>query len=194
MGLLYLFPTNINETDFIIRSDASQPPTVTIKSYGLAWIFWVYAAAALLVLCFLGFSIYNPVLKLFSMATVLDKFLIGAVLATFVLVFLSIFIFLYWQIHIVISPENLCVEYRPFGIKFFSKNIPKDSAFNLSISHFMDSPNVARLDKNDQFNAFQNKGYFELIVKNNEKTVLLDRSSRKNDLEDLKNIIDSIRF
>jgi len=56
----------------------------------------------------------------------------------------------------------------------------------------MDSPNMARAQGDEKFKSFQNKGHFELVASNRDHRLIVDRSSRKQDLEDLKVIILSI--
>ena len=76
-----------------------------------------------------------------------------------------------------------------FGIKFRQKNL-NYSDDSLYIKHYMDSPNMARLEGKVDMRGFQNKGYFELWGKFDEKHVQIDRSNRKIDLEKLKLLID----
>ncbi len=185
MGLLYLFPTNSNESEYVTIKQDAQYQTVTIKSYGLPWIFWVYAAAAILLLGILSSSVYSPMLKLLSIATIADKILILSFVATLVLVFLSIITFLYWQIHIIVTKDSVSIEYRPFGLKIFKKSLKKDATFTLQVMHFLESPNMARMQQDERYKDFQNKGYFELMASNQNGKILIDRSSRKQDLEDL---------
>lgn len=189
MGLIYLFPTHQNEADYVIIENEPKYKKITIKSYGLPWIFWVYAAAILTLLAILVFSVTQPLLKLYSMASTIDLLLIYAFCLTMVMVVFLIVTFLYWQIHIVITKEKLTVEYRPFGIKVFSKGLNREEALQLDVVHFMDTPNVARLEQNQLFKDFQNKGHFELIAWNTKDKILVDRSNRKQDLEDLKYLI-----
>ena len=61
------------------------------------------------------------------------------------------------------------------------------------IEAHMDSPNVARLKLQEGTQGFQNKGYFILWLKVNDKTkVLVDRHSRKVDLEKLKALLEPV--
>lgn len=190
MGLLYLFPTSSDEIDYV-SFEGKNTQNLRIKTYGLPWIFWVYAAAIITVLAILSFSIYQPMAKFFSMANQWDKILIIAMVFTLMGVLASIIIFLYWQMHIVVDSAAISLEYRPFGFKIFSKKILRDPNLILEVAHFMESPNVARSESDERYKQFQNKGYFELFATNKHHKVLLDRSSRKQDLEDLKSIIQS---
>jgi hypothetical protein len=190
MGLLYLYPTQADEKDYIIL-ESQNPLLVRIKSYGLPWIFWLYAAASLMLLAILTFSIYTPLIKLFEMATFWDQVLIYSISSTLILTVFGIFIFLYWQNHIVLTPQRISIEFRPFGIKIFQKEIDRNPQFRIEVYHFLDSPNIARSEGDERYKQFQNKGYFELVAYNNEQKIILDRSSRKQDLEDLKNLITS---
>jgi len=193
MGLLYLYPTQADEKDYIIL-ESQNPLLVRIKSYGLPWIFWLYAAASLILLAILTFSIFNPLTKLFEMATFWDQVLIYSISSTLILTVFGIFIFLYWQNHIVLTPQMISIEYRPFGLKIFQKQIERIPKLKIEVYHFLDSPNVARSEGDERYKQFQNKGYFELVALNNDQKILLDRSSRKQDLEDLKSIINSFEY
>lgn len=189
MGLLYLFPTSLEETEFVTIDNKTTPSTLKVTSYGLPWIFWIYAGAALLVLSMLTYSIIGPVKTLYEISAGVDRFLIGSLLVTIILTYLSVILFLYWRLLIIVTPSHLYLEYRPFGLKIYRKAIEKDSSFSLEVKHFMDSPNLARLHKDDRYKSFQNSGYFELYAINSKRKILLDRSSRKQDLEDLKALL-----
>ena len=189
MGLLYLFPTSIDEKEFVQNLSKENFYHLKVKSYGLPIIFWLYALAILTILILLSISIYSAAIKLFITGTSIDKILVIALVLAIAFSFVSVFVLLYFQIHLESTPEFLKIEYRPFGLKIYSKKIQKEQDFHLSICHFMDSANIARLNQDERFKNFQNKGHFELRAICKNKNVLLDRSSRKKDLEDLKNIL-----
>ena len=66
----------------------------------------------------------------------------------------------------------------------------------MSVDHFMDSPNMAKirsrqgLPSTESMTGFENKGYFELnITTADNKSVNIDRHSRKADLLKLKELL-----
>ena len=68
MGLLYVFPVDTSEEDFVKVSDQS----VTLKTYGLPYIFWLYAVCCVAVIFFMFLAIKAPVLKLVSLGDETD--------------------------------------------------------------------------------------------------------------------------
>lgn len=190
MGLLYLFPTSAEENEFVFIDNKSSPPKLVISSYGLPGIFWIYAFIAFIVLSLLTYSILDPLQKLFSMAQGFDYVLVTGLVIVLILSYLAILLFLYWRLLIVVTEKTIAVEYRPFGILLYKKILPLTQDTKLEIRHFMDSPNLARINQDKNYKQFQNSGYFELLAINSVgSNLLLDRSSRKNDLEALKTII-----
>ena len=63
MGLMYVFPVGEDETDFVKKDHG----TLTLKTYGLPYIFWFYALCTITMIFFMFLGVKEPVLKLVSM-------------------------------------------------------------------------------------------------------------------------------
>ncbi len=60
MGLMYVFPVSEEEADFVIKKD----DMLILKTYGLPYIFWIYALCSVTVVFFMFLAIKEPILKL----------------------------------------------------------------------------------------------------------------------------------
>lgn len=183
MGLLYVFPVSEDEADFVVRDGHK----ITLKSYGLPYVFWLYAFCAVTVIFFMFLAIKAPVLKLIDLGDETDATL-GYSLLTFLgLCPLIIFSFFFYEKRLVRENNILSMEHRVFGIKVFSQNFQIENGDSFLVESFLDSPNVARMKNTPEAAGFQNKGYFVLWLKTKEgKKIQIDRHSRKVDLDKLK--------
>lgn len=186
MGLLYVFPVSEEETDFVVKKD----DTLILKTYGLPYIFWIYALCAVLVVFFMFLAIKEPVLKLISLGDETDSSL-GYALLTFVgLVPVFILSFFFYEKRITKKKNELGLEHRIFGINAFSEKFVLEKEDQLEIDNYIDSPNVARMRNTPESMGFQNRGYFTLrLVSADGKKIMIDRHNRKVDLEKLKELI-----
>ena len=91
MGLLYVFPVSEDETDFVEKKN----DTLTLKTYGLPYIFWIYAICVVAVVFFMFLAIKAPILKLVSLGDDVDSMLGYSLLIFVGLVPLFIFSFFY---------------------------------------------------------------------------------------------------
>jgi hypothetical protein len=188
MGLLYAFPVSLEETDFAELKDN----TLSLKTYGLPYIFWGYATAVVLVIFFMFMAIHAPILKLIELGDETDAMLGYALLIFIGILPMAIFGFFFFEKRLIREPGMLSMEYRVFRIKFFSETFQLESGDSFSIDAFLDSPNMARLKGGEDSAGFQNKGYFTLNLKSKEgKNIQIDRSSRK---ADLIKILDLLRL
>lgn len=189
MGLLYVFPVSLEETDFAEKKHND----LVLKTYGLPYIFWIYAFCSVAVVFFMFLAIKAPVLKLVELGDDVDATL-GYSLLTFIgLVPVMIFSFFFFEKRIIKGHGFLTLEYRLYGLNVFSKKYQLEPQDFLSIDSYLSSPNVARMKNHEEGLGFQNKGYFVLWLKTKEgKRVQLDRHSRKADLEKLKNLLEEV--
>ncbi len=188
MGLLYVFPVSMEETDFVVTKD----DTLTLKTYGLPYIFWIYALCVIAVIIFMFLAIKDPILKLISLGDDTDATLGHSLLAFIGLLPLSILGFFFYEKRITRQGSKLGLIHKIFGITVFSETYDLDRADILSVDSFLTSPNVARMNGKDDNLGFQNKGYFVLWLTNTAgKRIALDRHSRKADLEKLKSLIEN---
>lgn len=188
MGLLYVFPVGNDEEDFVIRKDDS----VTLKTYGLPYIFWFYAACVVAVIFFMFLAIKEPVLKLVQLGDDTDAML-GYSLLTFIgFLPVIVFGFFFYEKRIVREKNELSLIHKVFGITVFKEKFLLESGDALTVEPFLSSPNVARMEAREDNVGFQNKGYFILWLKNKDgQRIQIDRHSRKTDLEKLKKLIES---
>jgi hypothetical protein len=186
MGLMYLFPTNPDEKDHVIV----EPQKVVVKSYGLPYIFWIYAGAILIVELAMYLAVRNPLSKLYSIGDGFDQILFFSLNTTLLLVPIGLGAFFFFEKVLERSKEELKIKYRFFGLTFKQEIIPLKDGIPFQVGHFIDSPNMARIKDEKAMKNFQNKGYFELFAITPEnKTILIDRHSRKADLEKLVGLL-----
>lgn len=186
MGLLYVFPVSEDESDFVVKEDRK----LTLKTYGLPYIFWIYALCSIAVIMFMFLAIKEPVLKLISLGDETDKIL-GYSLLSFVglLPFVVLGHFFYEKRIIKIN-HSITLSHRIFWINIFTETFTWNSPDDLVISPFLSSPNIARIHQTDENLGFQNKGYFVLWLQTKDGLkVQIDRHSKKIDLEKLKRLI-----
>lgn len=185
MGLIYVFPVSSEEKDFVIQQDEK----LILKSYGLPYIFWIYAFCVITVVILMFFAIKEPVLKLISLGDETDAYLGYSLLTMIGLSPLVILAFFFYEKRIIRQGNRISLEHRIFGLKVMSEEHEIGSQDDLLIEPYLDSPNVARMNRTAENSGFQNKGYFVLYLLKAKKKIALDRHSRKADLEKLKALL-----
>jgi hypothetical protein len=188
MGLLYPFPVSLEETDFAKK----EHNKLILKTYGLPYVFWIYAFSIIAVVFFMFLAIKGPILKLIELGDETDA-LLGKSLLTFIgLIPVFILSFLFFEKRIEAGKNEIKLSYRVFGIKLFGELLNLGPEACLEISSFLSSPNVARLKGNPEEIGFQNKGYFTLHLIQENRKILIDRHSRRSDLQKLKELLESV--
>lgn len=192
MGLMYIFSNDLKDqerTEIITNSKAGTT-TLVLKTYGLPMIFWGYLSAVLIVVATMWLASKDALLKLITYQDDLSLralgYLVQYTLILTPVVLLSLFFF---EKQIKKSGNHLTLVYKIFFIQFFSKKIILDHPDSIKVDHFMDSPNVARMNRNEENRAFENKGYFELRAISDGKSLFIDRHSRKADLIKMKELL-----
>lgn len=189
MGLMYPFPISTDETDFAIRDEKS----LVLKTYGLPYIFWIYALCSVAMIFVMFIAVKAPVLKLIELGDQTDSILGYSLLSFIGILPVFIFTFFFYEKRIVATPRSLKLEHRIFGLAFYTKQFQLEGTDNLDVESFLNSPNVARMKNNSSEQGFQNKGYFVLWLRHDSgKKVLIDRHSRKADLIKLKDLLESV--
>ncbi len=186
MGLLYPFPVSPDETGFArLENGASgRINKVTLKSYGLPYIFWGYALASLAVLFFLWLAVKEPMEKLAGLGGP-DALLVLALQIFIFSLPLIMLGFFFYEKTLTTTPGQLTIGHRLYGFKVSEKTYAL-TADPFQVDHFIDAPNVARIKGGPEAVGFQNKGYFTLWAQvQNQKAIRVDRHSRKSDLEAL---------
>lgn len=188
MGLMYVFPVGEDETDFVVKKDSE----LTLKTYGLPYIFWFYALCSIAVIFFMFLAIKEPVLKLVQLGDETDATL-GYSLLTFI-GSLPVFIlgFFFYEKRIVKKGPEIRLVHKVFGITVFSEKFVLDESDSFTVESFLSSPNVARMKADEGTTGFQNKGYFILWLNSKDgKRIQVDRHSRKVDLDKLKSLLEA---
>ena len=186
MGLLYAFPISLEETDFAEVKDN----TLTLKTYGLPYLFWGYAAAVLFIVVCMFLAVRAPVLKLVALGDETDAFLGYSLLSFIGFMPALVLSFFFFEKRLVRKPKSLTMEYRIFGLKVFSETFTPNDVEPYTIGPYLSSPNLARIKGGEEAAGFQNKGYFVLWIHTKEgKRIQVDRHSRKVDLVKLEELL-----
>jgi hypothetical protein len=192
MGLMYIFPVAIEESDrveVISNEKAPGQQTIILKTYGLPMVFWSYLAASLVVIGTMWLASKSAIHKLLSYDDSGLQALAILVECTLILTPLVLLGCFFYEKQIKKSGKELHLIFKVFFIKIFSKKFILDSKDSLSVDHFMDSPNMAKIYNQSELKQFENKGYFELHAMSGGKSILIDRHSRKADLIKLKDLL-----
>jgi len=186
MGLLYAFPVSLEEEDFA----EIKNKTLTLKTYGLPYLFWGYATAIVMVVFFMFLAVKAPVLKLVELGDETDATLGYALLTTIGLMPMLIFSFFFYEKRLVRKDQELTIEHRLFGLKIFSDTLSLSETEPYTVGPYLSSPNLARIKGGEEAQGFQNKGYFVLWVNTKDgKRIQVDRHSRKADLSKLEELL-----
>ncbi|HLW57756.1 MAG TPA: hypothetical protein VKY27_10245 [Bacteriovoracaceae bacterium] len=189
MGLLYPFPVSEEETDFVKKDSDS----ITLKSYGLPYIFWLYAVCIIGVIILMFIGIRGPILKLISLGDETDATLGYALLTLIGISPIAVLSFFFYEKRIIARKNEIKLQHRVFWIPVFTESFKVESMDQFSIEVHMDSPNVARIKSKEGTQGFQNKGYFILWLTTDKKNkILIDRHSRKVDLEKLRKLLEPV--
>lgn len=198
MGLMYILPVTDDgsEGDRVEIKESGLSKTLILKSYGLPMIFWGYLAAVLSVITLLWLASRAVILKLLSYQDDPTLIFLGHLVQyTLILIPVVLLCFFFFEKLITKNGCDLKVIYRLFFIPVWTKSYRLTSADALSVSHFMDSPNMAKLRSQQGLGGpeglkhFENKGYFELVVKTEKSIRSIDRHSRKADLLKMKELL-----
>ena len=194
MGLMYIFPVEDNSSDDRVQIVDSR---ITLKTYGLPMIFWGYMAAAVSVVLIMWLASRAVVLKLLTYTDDPTMIFLGHLVQwTLILAPVIMLAFFFYEKVLSKKNEQLTIVYKIFFIPVWMKKFKLLEKNSLSVDHFMDSPNMAKirsrqgLPSTESMTGFENKGYFELnITTADNKSVNIDRHSRKADLLKLKELL-----
>jgi hypothetical protein len=190
MGLMYIFPTSMEESDRTeILTSEKVPTTLVLKTYGLPMVFWSYLAASLIVLGTMWLASRSAISKLLAYDDLGLHALGQLVQCTLVLTPVVLLAFFFYEKQIKKSGTELKLVFRVFYIPLLTKKFVLNSKDAFSVDHFMDSPNMAKIYNKTELKQFENRGYFELHAMSGGKSILIDRHSRKADLIKLKELL-----
>ena len=191
---MYIFPVSIEESDrteILTSKNTPSKKTIVLKTYGLPMVFWSYLAAILVVIATMWLASHTIILKLKSFNDPGLSALAFLVQYTLILTPIILLGFFFYEKQLKKSGTELILVFKVFFLPIFSKKIILDSKDALSVDHFMDSPNMAKIHDKASLKHFENKGYFELYARSAGKIILIDRHSRKADLIKLKDLLSS---
>jgi hypothetical protein len=172
---MYIFPIDEKETDFVdVKADS-----VTLKTYGLPVIFWVYLAGILIVLFSMWLSTKNVLGKLLTFDDLLLVTMYWMTKIILLVVPVVLIGFFFYEKQIKKSKDQLTITHKLFFIPFYKKTLTLDSSTAFTVDHFLDSPNIAKMKSRPALRGFENKGYFELHALANGKSIRIDRHSTK---------------
>ena len=184
MGLLYPFPASAEETDFIsIETAQSGAKKIGLRTYGLPYIFWGYAAASLSIVFFLWLAVQDSLTKLYSMGDPVDQMLVRSLQAFLILLPICSLAFFFYEKKLSRCGDQLKIVQKLFWIPYSVRTYSLRKVEPFEVMHYIDAPNMARIKSGPESVGFQNKGYFTLWAHlGNGKKIMLDRHSRKADL------------
>lgn len=184
MGLLYQFPVSTEEKDYYLKDN----DRIEIKSYGLPIIFWFYYLAVMVVMLFLFIAVWEPLMKLLSYPDVFSQLIAYSLLILIFAIPIILLSFFFYEKTITRHNQKIIIRYKLFGYCFKERSLDLTDG-QVRLNHFLDSPNMARIKGDNQMRGFQNKGYFEIFYISANQKVLIDRSSRKIDLEKMLKLL-----
>ena len=183
-------PTGEDEIDRVEVIESEQGKLVHVKSYGLPLIFWGYLLAILSVIFIMGVAIYDPLTKVMAGEDELNRILGYVVLTTLFLTPIVLISFFFYEKIISKNGDQLLITHRLFWLPVLKRKLKLKSSDAFTLEHFLDSPNMARMQNQPDMKGFANKGYFELFaILENEKLVRIDRSSQRYELGKLKDFL-----
>lgn len=191
MGLMYQFPASLEEKDHVIKNQDS----ITLKTYGLPYIFWGYAAAIVGIVTAMYLAVRAPLLKLIELNSGgVDALIFYSLHACMLAVPVAILFYFFYEKNLIGQKKQLIIAHKFFGLTFTQKQYDLEENTPYYIDHFLDSPNMARIKSEEKMVGFQNKGYFELFARVKQASpILVDRHSRKVDLQKLIELLESVK-
>ena len=189
MGLLFLMPTRENEINNVEKTQHG----VVVRSYPLPFLFWCHLIAIFMVLMFLLIGIWAPMTKMMQSQDMINIVLSWSVLLLFILIPLVLIGIFFYEKSVVRIQQNMSIIHRILGIDFRKRDYVLSADKNpFVVEHYLGTPNMAKMEQNQQYRAFQNQGYYILFFFDIEgRKIFLDRNSRKADLKQLATLLSS---
>ncbi len=188
MGLLFQMPVEHNELDDRIQDTKNG---LRIRSYGLPMIFWGYLLAILAVLFFMILAIKDPLYRAYQGPDEINRIIAVIVFAILTLAPITLLAVYFYEKEIILKDSVFTIRHKVFFIPVRSHRVQL-SADSLYLEHYLESLNVAAQEKRDGMAAFENRGYFKLMVKDAQgKSYLVDRNSRRGEVRKLKELLEA---
>ncbi len=183
---MFIFPVSKEEQDRITINEEG----LTLKTYGLPMVFWGYLLAAAVVVFAMFIGVKGPMVKLYQTGDTINQALVIAVAAVLLFIPFGTLCFYMYEKFITKKDNKLTIKHRLFFIPVFKKTYELDAKDAITIDHYMDSPNVAKMKQDPTMRGFENKGYFQLHAKlKSGKYIFVDRSNRKADLKKIQALL-----
>ena len=184
-------PASTEEIDHVKLEESSEGKKLSIYSYGLPLMFWGY----FLVLIALEFAMYLSIStmlhKLLFSDDLLNQSLAAICIITMAVIPLFAVGMIFYQKVLIRCNNTLNIEFRIFGLKLRSRKFRFDQTKRdrLEVTHLLESPNMARIQKNTNTRAFENQGHYILTLWSKDRPYFIDRHTRKHDLVKLSKLI-----
>tara|TARA_R110000868_G_scaffold75979_1_gene218886 strand:+ start:856 stop:1407 length:552 start_codon:yes stop_codon:yes gene_type:complete len=179
-------PVSENEVDRV----QVESQTLHLKSYGLPLIFWGYMLAILGVIVIMAIAIKDPVLSVLSGEDEINRLLGIGVSIVLAIIPFGLLCFFFYEKTLSKNGQQLTVTHKIFWVPLRKVLIHLKTKDSFTLEHYLDSPNMARLEGKLDMKGFENKGYFELFAINSEdKLIQIDRCSQRRELIKLKEIL-----
>jgi hypothetical protein len=137
-----------------------------------------------LIIFFLWLAIRSSFEKMLTHDDQLGELLVMGTKAVILGIPLTLLGFFFFEKVLEKKQNKLTIIYKIFFMQWWKKTYELKSADAFSLNHFIDTPNVAKIQSQSEMVGFQNKGYFEMhALLSNDNKILVDRHSRKADLE-----------
>jgi len=191
MGLIFVMPVSETETDRVsVIKKTGTSPKLSLKSYGLPYIFWGYITAILATLFVMYIAIRRPLQKIGHSEDTINLLIYYGVWGTFVAIIAFLLAALFYEKSFLKQSGTLIIKHKIFGVRFKSKVLELEENDPFSVDHHLDSPNIARKNQEDSMRAFQNQGYFTLRANaKGKKPIVIDRHNRKADLKKIAQLL-----
>ena len=189
MGLLYLLPVDIQESDLVQKQNPASKES-ELRSYGLPLLFLFFMSLILLVMFLMGLMIM-PLLPKLRGTDFLGNLLFYGVWGLYIGIPASFFFFTFYRYRVTRTPTHLVLSHEVLGLPLKRKKIPLTPEGKLVTENYLESPNKARLDGDIRFRGFQNRGHFALRYYPTPTSpgIFIDRCSSQNDLERTKKLL-----
>mgnify|MGYP001229915423 CR=1 FL=1 len=192
MGLIFVMPVSKKETDHVsVKEEAGLSPTLLLKSYGLPYIFWAYIAAIFVTIFIMYLAVRAPLIKMGKSEDIINLLIYYSVWVTFISIPSFLLAGLFYEKSFIKSGKNLVIKHKIMGLGLRTKKLILKEKDSFSVTHHLDSPNVARKKRLESMRAFQNQGYYTLRahVAKKDKIIIIDRNGRKADLKKIEGLL-----
>jgi hypothetical protein len=186
MGLIYLFPVDLNEQDHVEVVPHEQK--LVLRSYGLPSLFWIYFLLGILLVIFPMIFLARPLLQRLIMGEDSLNIFIGQLTAlTLIMVPVGLLVFFFYEKNLIrMGPTLITIRHKVFFVPVWKKSYQLNSNLPFEITQFKGTPNMARETNDPTMGGYMNKGYFQLWGFDvTGKKFLIDRCNQKRDLEKL---------